>query len=157
MKQLAIKIDIPQRGVIELQHAVFDANGTLAVDGAAIAGASERLKNLSEHLSIHLISSSTHGDLTALGRTLGFPIREIQRGDEKMRYVQNLGPANVIAFGNGVNDVSMLRLAAIGVVVVTAEGVATRAMQGADLIAYGPINAIDLLLKPNRLIATLRG
>ncbi len=154
---MAIKIDIPQRGIIELQHAVFDANGTLAVDGTAIAGTSQRLKTLSEHLSIHLISSDTHGNLTTLERMLGFPIRAIQRGDEKMRYVQNLGPANVIAFGNGVNDVSMLRLATIGVAVVTAEGVATKTMQGADIISYGPINAIDLLLKPNRLIATLRG
>jgi soluble P-type ATPase len=154
---VAIKIDIPQRGVIELRYAVFDVNGTLAVDGTAIAGTSERLKTLSEHLSIHLVSSGTHGNLATLEQTLGFPIHEIQRGDEKMRYVQNLGPANVIAFGNGVNDANMLRLATVGVVVITPEGTAVKTMQGADIIAYGPINAIDLLLKPNRLIATLRG
>lgn len=154
---MAIKIEIPQRGVIELQHAVFDVNGTLAVDGIAIPGAIDRLKTLSEHLSIHLITSSTHGKLAEIERTLGFPIHEIHHGDEKMRYVQHLGPASVIAFGNGVNDASMLRLATIGVAVVTPEGIATRALQGADVIAYGPLHAIDLLLKPNRLIATLRG
>lgn len=154
---MAIKIDIPQRGVIELRYAVFDVNGTLAVDGTAIAGTFERLKTLSEHLSIHLISSGTHGNLAMLAQTLGFPIHEIQRGDEKMRYVQNLGPANVIAFGNGANDANMLRLATIGVVVITPEGTAIKTLQGADIISYGPINAIDLLLKPNRLIATLRG
>ena len=27
-----IRIDIPLRGIVELQHAVFDVNGTLAVD-----------------------------------------------------------------------------------------------------------------------------
>lgn len=154
---MAIKIDIPQRGVIELQHAVFDVNGTLAVDGIAVPGTDERLKRLSEHLSIHLITSGTHGNLAELQRTLGFPVREIHRGDEKMRYVQNLGPANVVAFGNGVNDASMLRLSAIGIVVITPEGVATKIIQGADIISYGPLNAIDLILKPNRLIATLRG
>ncbi|GCE25474.1 hypothetical protein KDA_09580 [Dictyobacter alpinus] len=154
---MAMKIEIPQRGVIELQHAVFDVNGTLAVDGAAIPGASDRLKTLSEHLSIHLITSGTHGKLAELEHTLGFPVREIHHGDEKMRYVQNLVPATVVAFGNGVNDASMLRLAVIGIAVITPEGVATRTMQGADVIAYGPLNAIDLLLKPNRLIATLRG
>ncbi|GCE17512.1 HAD family hydrolase [Dictyobacter kobayashii] len=154
---MAIKIDIPQRGVIELQHAVFDVNGTLAVDGAIIPGADERLKKLSEHITIHLVTSGTHGNLATIQQALGFPIHEILRGDEKMRYVQNLGPASVIAFGNGMNDASMLRLAAIGVVVITPEGIAAKTLQGADIVSYGPLQAIDLLLKPNRLIATLRG
>lgn len=154
---MAIRIDIPQRGVVELQHAVFDVNGTLAVDGIPIQGTGEKLKKLSEHITIHLITCGTHGNLAGMQDTLGFPIHEIHRGDEKMRYLQDLGPASVIAFGNGVNDASMLRLAAIGVVVVTPEGIATRTLQGADVVAAGPLQAIDLLLKPNRLIATLRG
>ncbi|GCF07932.1 HAD family hydrolase [Dictyobacter arantiisoli] len=153
---MAIKIDIPQRGVIELQHAVFDVNGTLAVDGVAIAGVVEQLKTLSAHLTIHLLSANSHGNITELEKTFGFRIHETHRGDEKMRYVQNLGPANVIAFGNGVNDSTMLRLATIGVAVITPEGVATRTMQGADIIISGPLDAIDLLLKPDRLLATLR-
>ncbi|WP_126595046.1 HAD family hydrolase [Dictyobacter aurantiacus] len=154
---MTIRIEIPQRGVIELQHAVFDVNGTLAVDGIPIQGTGEKLKKLSEHLSIHLITAGTHGNLPAIRSTLGFPIHETLRGDEKMRYVQNLGPASVIAFGNGSNDASMLRLAAIGVVVVTSEGISTKTLLGADVVATGPLQAIDLLLKPERLIATLRG
>ncbi|MBO0781357.1 MAG: hypothetical protein J2P37_21265, partial [Ktedonobacteraceae bacterium] len=112
---MAIKLDIPQRGVIELHHAVFDVNGTLAVDGTAMPAVAERLKVLSEQLSIHLLSAGTHGNIPELERTLGFPLRQINRGEEKMRYVQQLGPSGVIAFGNGANDVSMLRLAALGV------------------------------------------
>ena len=154
---MAIKLDIPQRGIVELQHAVFDVNGTLAVDGNAIPGVAERLKTISSQLSIHLVTSGTHGSIPELERTLGFPLHLILKGDEKMRYVQQLGAANVIAFGNGVNDNTMLRLAAIGVAILTPEGVATKVLQGADIIVYGPTNALDLLLKPNRLIATLRG
>ena len=154
---MAIKLDIPQRGVVELQHAVFDVNGTIAVDGHAIPGVAERLKTISSQLSIHLITSGTHGGLPELEQTLGFPLHLILKGDEKMRYIQQLGPINVIAFGNGVNDSNMLRLAAIGVAILTPEGVAIKALQSADIIAYGPTNALDLLLKPNRLIATLRG
>jgi len=154
---LTIKIDIPQRGIVELQHAVFDVNGTLAVDGIAVPGVAERLKTISTQLSIHLITSGTHGSIPELEQTLGFPLHLVLRGEEKMRYVQQLGAANVIAFGNGVNDSNMLRLAAIGVAILTPEGVATKVLQGADIIVYGPTNALDLLLKPNRLIATLRG
>jgi hypothetical protein len=39
-----IRIDIPQRGMIELHHAVFDVNGTLAVDGKSIPGVVDRLQ-----------------------------------------------------------------------------------------------------------------
>ncbi len=154
---MAIEIDIPQRGIIELQHAVFDVNGTLAVDGIAIEGIAAQLKTLSEQLSIHLLTAGTHGNIKELEQTLGFPLHHVVRGDEKMRYVQNLGPINVVAVGNGTNDASMLRLAAIGVVVMTSEGISTKALQGADIIVSSPTKAIELLLKPKRLTATLRG
>lgn len=154
---MTIKIDIPQRGVIELQHAVFDINGTLAVDGVVVAGVAQRLKTLAEQLSIHLLTAGTHGNLPEIEHALGFPLHVINRGDEKMRYVQQLGPEKVIAFGNGVNDYSMLRLAVLGVVISTPEGMAIRALQAADIVVRSPLDAFDLLLKPQRLIATLRG
>jgi soluble P-type ATPase len=45
----------------------------------------------------------------------------------------------------------------LGIAVLTTEGVAIRALQAADVLVHNPIDAIDLLLKPKRLIATLRG
>jgi soluble P-type ATPase len=154
---VTIKIDIPNRGTIELQHAVLDVNGTLAVDGIARPEVADRLKILGEHLSIHLLTAGTHGNVDELERMLGYPVHTIHRGDEKMRYVQQLGPANVVAIGNGANDTSMLRLAALGIAVLAAEGVAMRTLQSADILVKSPIDALDLLLKPKRLIATLRG
>jgi soluble P-type ATPase len=152
-----IRIDIPTRGSIELQHAVFDVNGTLAVDGIPIPGVVDRLGALGEHLSLHALTAGTHGNLAELERVLGFPLHIIVSGEEKVHYVEQLGPAQVIAFGNGRNDVGMLRLAAIGVAVLAAEGAAMDALQAADVLTLGPVEAIDLVLNPKRLIATLRG
>ncbi len=152
-----IRIDIPQRGIIELHHAVFDVNGTLAVDGIPIPGVGDRLQVLAEHLSLHALTAGTHGNIAELERTLGFPLHMIATGEEKLRYVERLGPAGVIAFGNGRNDVAMLHLAAIGIAILAGEGVAIEALQAADVLAPGPVEAIDLVLKPKRLIATLRG
>lgn len=152
-----IRIDIPQRGIFELQHAVFDVNGTLAVDGRPIQGVVDRLQALREHLSLHALTAGTHGNISELERVLGFPLHLIATGEEKLRYVERLGPASVIAFGNGRNDVAMLRLATIGVAILAGEGVAIEALQAADVLASGPVDAIDLVLKPKRLIATLRG
>jgi len=152
-----IRIDIPLRGIVELQHAVFDVNGTLAVDGKPIPGVADRLKALGEHLSLHVLTAGTHGNIAELERVLGFPLHMITIGEEKVHYVEQLGPASVIAFGNGMNDVGMLRLATIGVAVLAGEGVAIGALQSADVLALGPVDAIDLVLNPKRLVATLRG
>jgi soluble P-type ATPase len=152
-----IRIDIPQRGAIELYHAVFDVNGTLAVDGMAITGVVDRLQALGEHLSLHALTAGTHGNIEELKRVLDIPLHIISSGEEKMHFVEQLGPAHVIAFGNGRNDVGMLSLAAIGVAILAGEGVAIDALQAADVLVPGPVEAIDLALKPKRLIATLRG
>ncbi len=152
-----IRIDVPQRGIIELQHAVFDVNGTLAVDGIPIPGVVDRLHVLVKHLSLHALTAGTHGNIAELERAFGFPLHIIATGEEKVRFVEQLGPAGVIAFGNGRNDVAMLRVAAIGVAILAGEGVAIDALQAADVLAFGPVDAIDLVLKPKRLIATLRG
>ena len=111
---------------------------------------------MAEHLSIHLLTAGTHGNIAVLEQNLGFPLRLMHTGEEKMRYIQKLGPANVVAFGNGQNDSSMLRLATIGIAILTAEGVATRTLQAADILVTNPLDALGLLLQPKRLIATLR-
>lgn len=152
-----IRIEIPQWGSMELAHAVFDVNGTLAVDGLPIPGVVERLKALAESLSLHALTAGTHGNLVELERVLGLPLQIIGSGEEKRRYVEQLGPQSVIAFGNGRNDVGMLRVAAIGVAILAGEGAATGALQAADVLALGPADALDLLLHPKRLVATLRG
>jgi soluble P-type ATPase len=152
-----IRVDIPGRGIIELEHAVFDINGTLAIDGKPFPGVKDRLQSLAELLTLHALTAGTHGNMAELEQELGLPLRIIGFGDEKTRYVQQLGPDRVVAFGNGMNDVGMLRLATLGIAVLSGEGVASGALQAADILALGPVEAIDLLLHPKRLVATLRG
>src|SRR5579885_360557 len=152
-----IRIDIPQRGRIEQKHTGFDITGTLAVDGSPFPGVIDRLKQLAEALSLHALTAGTHGNLVELERVLGFPLQIIGSGEEKTRYVERLGPENVIAFGNGMNDVGMLRVAAVGVAISGREGLAVPVLQAADIVVHGPVEGLELLLYPRRLIATLRG
>lgn len=151
-----IQLDIAGRNLIELHHAVFDINGTLAVDGQPFPQVVERLQALAGLVSIHALTAGTHGNLAELERALGLPLRRINTGEDKAHFVEQLGPARVVAIGNGTNDALMLRLAAIGIVVLSVEGVSTAALQAADVLVHGPVDAIDLLLHPKRLIGTLR-
>jgi soluble P-type ATPase len=58
--------------------------------------------------------------------------------------------------GNGRIDVPMLTLARLGIAVVLAEGAAGAALLAADVVCTDIRDALDLLLLPGRLVATLR-
>lgn len=152
-----IQIDIPNRGLLVIEHAVFDINGTLAVDGNVIPGVAERIRQLGELVTVHALTAGSHGNLAMIEVELGVPLRHISSAEDKANYIRELNILHVAAFGNGMNDVEMLRLSGLSIAVLSGEGAAVEAMQAADVLAFGPLDAIDLLLKPQRLIATLRG
>jgi soluble P-type ATPase len=70
--------------------------------------------------------------------------------------VRALGPSGVTAIGNGANDVGMLREAELGIAVLGHEGLAREAAEAADVLVASVHGALDLLLRPKRLLATLR-
>lgn len=152
-----IRVEIPARDAIELHHAVFDLNGTLATDGRLSAGVPRRLRTLAGMLKLHILTAGTHGHIAELEERLGLAFHLVSSGEEKVRYVEQLDPCTVIAFGNGANDAGMLRLAALGVAILGAEGLSLDALRGANIVVRSPTDALDLVLYPNRLLATLRG
>jgi P-type E1-E2 ATPase len=154
-----LEIVIPSRGVLHLEHLVMDVNGTIALDGQLSGGVSERLDNLRELMDIWLVSADTQGTLAALAAGLQVGARRLRSGDEaaqKAALVEELGADRVVAVGNGANDVAMLRRAALGIAVLGGEGLAATCLSAADVIAPDIGTALDLLLRPRRLIATLR-
>lgn len=74
---------------------------------------------------------------------------------QKAELVGRLGAESVIAVGNGRNDVAMLT-AALGIAVLGAEGCAGAALRAADVVVPSISDALDCLLEPRRLVATLR-
>lgn len=155
-----LEVTIPGRGVYRLEHLVLDVNGTLSLDGQLLPGVSERLAALRQFLRLHLLSADTHGGLDATAATLAIPATRLRAGqpeaEQKAAYVQQLGADAVVAIGNGANDVGMLRASAIGIAVLGPEGLAADALLAADVLASSILDALDLLLSPRRLTATLR-
>jgi soluble P-type ATPase len=62
----------------------------------------------------------------------------------------------VIAVGQGANDAEMLRLAAVGVAVLSKEGTSVETLLVADLVMPDIFTVLELLENPMRLVATLR-
>ncbi len=154
-----IELRIPGRGTVQLRHLVCDVNGTLAVDGELIEGMILRLRRLRDRLTLHLLTANTHGKQDRIDQQLGVQAVRVQPGQEaeqKAAYVRQLGAAQVIAIGQGANDVAMLREAGIGLCVLSPEGTAVEALLAADLVVPDIHTALDLIEHPARLIASLR-
>jgi len=151
-------VDIPGRGRLEIAHLVLDLNGTLAVDGAVAATVVERLQALSRIVQVHVVTADTFGTAAKLGG-LGVYVQVLLPGDQveaKAALVRALGASQTIAIGNGSNDEAMVREAAVGIAVVGQEGASARTVLAADIVVARIEDALDLLLTPARLIATLR-
>ncbi|MEJ5226256.1 MAG: hypothetical protein WHV44_17470 [Anaerolineales bacterium] len=154
-----IEITIPGRGELSLKHLVLDVNGTLAVDGVLIDGIARRINSLRDRLEIHLLTANTHNQQDSIDQMLGLHAERLLPGDEaaqKTAFVQRLGSETVVSIGQGANDAGMLKSAALGIAVLSPEGLAVETLLAADLLTPSIADALDLLEKPLRLIATLR-
>ena len=154
-----IRVEIPGKGVLEFEHFVTDFSGTLSEDGILLPGLKEKLNELSERLNVHVLTSDTFGRAREELRGVNCLLHILEGGQhvvQKERYVKDLGAERVAALGNGNNDALMLKAAELGIAVCLKEGCSTQAIESAKIFVMSPVDAIDLLLYPKRLIATLR-
>ncbi|MEW6718748.1 MAG: HAD hydrolase family protein [Chloroflexota bacterium] len=154
-----IHLNISGRGTIQLEHLVCDVNGTLAVDGQLPEGMVGVLSRLRDRLTLHLLTADTHRRQDVIDHQLNLKAVRIQPGEEskqKAEYVKKLGAEKVVAIGQGMNDWGMLKTAAIGICVLSSEGAAVETLSAADLVVKDIFDALELLEKPMRLVASLR-
>jgi P-type E1-E2 ATPase len=154
-----LQLTLPGRGELNIQHIVTDVNGTLALDGALLDGLAKRLGALRDRVQIHLLTADTHGKQKVIDAQLGLTAVRIAGGNEaeqKAIYVRNLGAETVVAIGQGANDAAMLKAAALGICVMSREGVASETLLAADLLLPDIFAALDLFDHPLRIVASLR-
>ena len=160
MEKKGLEVEIPGWGTLKAKQALFDLNGTLATDGILPEAVREKLKLLQNLLAVHLVTADTHGTAAELAKACGgLEIARIEAGEEaeqKNEILEKLGPSQTVAFGNGANDALMLRKASLGICVMHGEGICLQALLASDLLVASAEEALDLLLKPARLIAALR-
>ena len=150
---------VPGFGALALAHLVLDFNGTLAVDGKLLPGVKRRLDRLARQLRIHVVTADTFGKARAALRSSDCRLWILCPGREdraKAAYVRRLGADRVACIGNGRNDRLMLKAAALGIVTIQREGAAVASIAAADIVVTDVCDALDLLLAPRRLLATLR-
>ncbi len=153
-----LKIQIPGREELTLSHLILDYNGTIAEDGELIPGIGPRLEALSGDLRIYVITADTHG--TAAQKCQGLPLQVLtfpttEVGKIKAEEAGKLA-GGVVCIGNGFNDIGMSDVCDLSICVIGSEGCCGALLLHADVVVTSILDALDLLLKPGRLRATLR-
>lgn len=153
-----IQIEIPGRDTITVEHLVLDYNGTIAEDGSLINGVEEKLKVLKNYVEVHVLTADTYGTVRKQCEPIGVHVETFPRAGAaecKLEIVEALGK-NVMCVGNGFNDALMFDRAEFSVAVIEKEGTYAGLISHADVLTTSILDALDLLLKTDRLKATLR-
>lgn len=135
---------------------VLDFNGTLSLDGTLLPGVADRLRGLAKIIRVSVLTADTLGK--AADQLAGLPVQVtlVQSGTDKADIVKRLGPEQVIAIGNGRNDLAMMSIAGLSVAVMGPEGAAGEVLGAADVVVTDVHHALDLITRPMRLKAALR-
>ena len=154
-----LEVNIPGYRTLVLSFLVLDYNGTLACDGQLIPGVRDRLEALSKSIAIHILTADTFGSVQK--EMTGIPCEVVVIGKEnqteaKADYVRQLGLQKTVSVGNGRNDALMLKETVLGIAVIQEEGASVETLVAADIATRSILDALDLLLHPLRLTATLR-
>lgn len=154
-----VEIDVPGQRPYRFEHLALDLNGTIALDGNMIQGVPEGLELLRNLVDIIIVTADTWGKAQKFGKGLRIKIHKVDPGDgqvQKLKLVQQLSSETTVSIGNGPNNASTLRESILGECVLVPEGTSSEAIANYDLV-MSDINAVlDLLAKPQRLIATFR-
>lgn len=153
-------ITIPGYKELNLTYLVLDYNGTIAVDGTIPQEVKNAISRLSKDLTIYVLTADTHGTARAMCEGLPLTIMTFPSDTamhSKLEIVRSLGAGHCVSIGNGRNDCLMCKESALSVAVMGEEGACSTLIASTDICTGSILDALSLLEKPKRLIATLRG
>ncbi len=153
-----VTVSIPGWGDLSLEYLLVDFNGTTAFDGVLIEDVIEPLTTLTSQVKVIIVTADTYGTVEKLiaDGKVAVEIAKVETGQDKADLVRELGPEQVVAIGNGANDALMLREAALGIGVIGQEGCAASLLKEADVVVADIVDALEMIVYPKRLVATLR-
>lgn len=105
---------------------------------------------------MYLFTGDTQGNAAAIAKDLGIEVRVTKDAQAKADEAKTLHPKTAATIGNGRIDLELFKTVRLRILTLQAEGVHPLTMLESDVIVPSVLDALDLLLKPKRLIATLR-
>lgn len=148
---------ITNSGEFEIKTIVLDLNGTLSVKGKIPDGVKERFSKLKEmDIDVFLFTGDQRGTAEDLCRKLGIDFKKAKSVEDKERFFLEFDPETTAAIGNARIDIGKFKHAKISVATIQSEGIHTDIIQHVDIIVPSILDALDLFIDPNSLIATMK-
>jgi soluble P-type ATPase len=148
---------IPGVGDLELKTIILDLNGTLTVKGKIHGGVKERLTRLKElGYQILFFTGNTRNNANEIADNLGINWILAEDGNKKRDEALKLDPDTCVSIGNGLIDLELMKVVKLRIVTIQAEGAHTQTLLNSDIIIPSILDALDLLIDPATLVATLR-
>lgn len=149
--------DIPNQGPLELRTIILDLNGTLSVGGVVPDGVKERLAKLTQlGFAVVLFTGNTRGDADEIAAELGIDWKQAKSAADKRDLAVEFGADTCASIGNGLIDLDMMQAVKLRILTMQAEGVHVQTLLNSDIVVPTILDALDLFIDEQRLIATLR-
>ena len=130
------------------------------MDGSIPQDVRQRLCQLSEYFDIYVLTADTHGTAAQMCDGLPLTIRTFPKGsalDAKHQIFKRTWSGFLRCHRKRRNDMKMCLDAALSIAVIGPEGAYGKLAAQSDICVSSIVDSLDLLLKPRRLIASLRG
>lgn len=148
---------IPNAKSLEIKTVVLDLNGTLSVRGSIVPGVPERLARLrTMGFRVVLLTGDTRGNAAEIASFLGIELIKTESGKDKAAAAALLGPETTASIGNGLIDLELMRTVRLRIVTLQAEGVHVQTLMNSDVVVPSIVDALEMLIRPEILIATIR-
>jgi soluble P-type ATPase len=152
-----MKYTIPGQGELTIETIILDLNGTLSVAGAIVDGVKERLDKLSSlGFKVIFFTGNTRNDADTIAKDLGIEWKLAKNAEDKRDLALELSPETCASIGNGLIDIELMKVVKLSIVTLQAEGVHVQTLLNSDIVIPTILDALDLFLDDQRLIATLR-
>lgn len=149
--------DIPGQARLEIKTIILDLNGTLSVAGTVPEGVKERLDQLkSKGFKVLFFTGNTRNDADELAASLGIEWKLAKNAEDKKSLALELEPDTCASIGNGLIDLELMKAVKLRIITLQAEGVHVQTLLNSDIVIPTIIDALDLFIDEQRLIATLR-
>ncbi len=144
-------------GEIELNTIILDLNGTLAVNGSIVEGAKERLIKLKElGYKIYLFTGDQRGNAAELTKEIDITILRATNTEEKERLTLSLDFSKTVSIGNARIDIGTFKHTKLRIATIQAEGIHAEILKFVDIVVLSINDALDILINPDSLNATMR-
>lgn len=141
----------------ELNTVILDLNGTLSVNGQVPDGVRERLDKLKAlGFKIYLFSGDQRGTAAGIAINLGIELQKATTLEEKAALTNKLDLKHTVAIGNARIDIGTFKPVKLRIGTLQAEGIHVEILKHIDVLTPSINDALDLLLNPDSLCATMR-